>query len=200
MKREEAYFLNINKTESPIERIFLEEIVKYLNPEVNLECQIAIRTLKGNYRVDFLATTASGRRIIFECDGEEFHRDRYFEDSDRDMDIFMMGLAQVTYRLAGSVVFHQIHEALLLIAGVEGELLSECGKVNLYALSDKTDDIWADKATDRMGTLAKRVHIWDDETLSLSKPVDVRILWRGHPAKEFEAIKPIQITQPLTTL
>lgn len=110
--------------ESPIEEIFQYEFTKFGNPKLTLERQVWI----GSYRVDFLVRNGN-RTIVFECDGKEFHDKA--KDMIRDEQLRELGVS-VIYRLAGSVVFHHIHDALLLIACVEPGLFHERTKAVLF--------------------------------------------------------------------
>ena len=59
--------------ESPLEDTFARGLSKFLRPGTNLEKQVEVTTICGDFRLDFVATTMAGRRVAYECDGAEFH-------------------------------------------------------------------------------------------------------------------------------
>ena len=85
--------------ESPIEEIFAWNMSKFLSEKIRLEKQVVIRTLWGNFRADFMITTDT-EKIIFECDGKEYHN----AGRDEWRDALILGSSDIdyVYRFRGS--------------------------------------------------------------------------------------------------
>ena len=59
--------------ESPLETLLAEQLFQF---DIELTPQVEI----GPYRVDFLIDTQDNRKLIVECDGEEFHQNKEYDD------------------------------------------------------------------------------------------------------------------------
>ncbi|WP_181897215.1 DUF559 domain-containing protein [Winogradskyella pacifica] len=117
--------------ESPIERIFLSEIVKYLEVGTQIGQQIEYSTKIGNFRVDFLIKKGKLEYVI-ELDGKEFHK----EENDIWRDSFLLGEKKVKtiIRIKGKDITYNINECLYFLSQVFPESFSQRGKLNLGTL------------------------------------------------------------------
>jgi len=88
--------------DSPLEDIFAFNIVKYLDHGVSFRPQVEVNTICEVFRVDFMVQAPGGKKIVFECDGKEFHD--AFRDEWRDAMILGAGEADIIYRLRGSTL------------------------------------------------------------------------------------------------
>jgi hypothetical protein len=88
--------------ESPLEDSFAWNLSKHLRRDTRLEKQVVVSTVCGAFRMDFVATSAAGQRIAFECDGAEFHEFR--RDEWRDAMILGGGGADSIIRLEGAIL------------------------------------------------------------------------------------------------
>lgn len=118
--------------ESPIEKIFAEQIFKYLSEDAYFEKQVSVNTICGTFRLDFVAECA-GRRIGIECDGKDYH-DPY-RDQWRDAMILDQGQISAIYRLKGKNIYWDIEDCLFALAAYEPQLFSERGLSNLKNLA-----------------------------------------------------------------
>ena len=118
--------------ESPLEDLFAWNLTKYLEIGTRLEKQVRIRTLCGNFRVDFLTTTPAGFRVAYECDGHEFHDQR--NDEWRDAMILGANGADAIVRLRGSDLTFHLADVLLLLANWDPEVFSVRGRIILSRL------------------------------------------------------------------
>jgi very-short-patch-repair endonuclease len=87
------------KYESPIEEKIGERLKVTLASNVRLSLQVPIR----GYRVDMMLTHKSGRKVVIECDGAEFHN--FQNDRHRDMELLQAGVLAVM-RLNGSDIIY----------------------------------------------------------------------------------------------
>ena len=120
-----------NLSESPIERLFLEEIVKYLEIGTVIKQQIEYSTKIGNFRIDFLISRGNTEYII-ELDGKKFHELSY----DTWRDCFLLGENKVEsiIRIKGKDVIYNINECLYFLSKVFPETFSDRGRLNLSTL------------------------------------------------------------------
>lgn len=119
--------------ESPLEDEFAWRISKYLNRKTVLAKQIEVETICGAFRIDFVATTQSGIRVAYECDGEQFHEPR--RDEWRDAMILGSGLVDSIIRLRGADLTYHPDDVLLLLARWDPELFSERSHFTLRRLA-----------------------------------------------------------------
>jgi len=118
-------------SESPIERIFFSEVVKYLEIGTEIEQQVAYSTAVGNYRVDFLIRHGELEYIV-ELDGKEFHK----PENDMWRDSFLLGENKIKsiIRIQGKDINYNINECLYFLSQIFPESFSRRGKLNLETL------------------------------------------------------------------
>ena len=126
--------------ESPLEELFAFNLEKYLDSSINLQNQIEVETICGNFRIDFVAYSKI-KRIAFECDGADYHN--VARDEWRDAMILGAKAVDVIYRLRGSDLTYHIEDCLYLISKWEPEIFSQRGKINLEILASKKKKIFA---------------------------------------------------------
>lgn len=120
------------RVESPIERIFLTSVYKYVADGVTVEPQTPISTGGGNFRADFVLASTD-RRIVVECDGRDFHKDPA-RDRDRDRAILRASEVTCIYRMTGRSLFHHTDRLLFLLSLCEPDFFDERGLRNLLIL------------------------------------------------------------------
>jgi len=125
--------------ESPLEELFAFNLEKYLDSSINLQNQIEVETICGNFRIDFVAYSKI-KRIAFECDGADYHN--VARDEWRDAMILGAKAVDVIYRLRGSDLTYHIEDCLYLISKWEPEIFSQRGKINLEILASKETKSW----------------------------------------------------------
>lgn len=92
-------------TESPIEDLFLREILPRLPASTALETQKKINQCRGRrMRVDF-HLVAAGMACIVECDGREFHD--YDDDLKRDLLCLSLGVDDI-FRFKGTDIYFDV--------------------------------------------------------------------------------------------
>lgn len=118
-------------SESPIERIFFSEVIKYLETGTEIEQQVEYSTAVGNYRVDFLIRHGELEYIV-ELDGKEFHK----PENDMWRDSFLLGENKVKsiIRIQGKDINYNINECLYFLSQIFPDSFSERGKLNLGTL------------------------------------------------------------------
>ena len=128
---DKSNYVSEDLCESPIERIFLSEIVKYLEVGTQIGQQIEYSTKIGNFRVDFLIKKGELEYVI-ELDGKEFHK----EENDIWRDSFLLGERKVKtiIRIKGKDITYNINECLYFLSQVFPESFSQRGKLNLGTL------------------------------------------------------------------
>tara|TARA_R110002020_G_scaffold125650_1_gene283000 strand:- start:209 stop:925 length:717 start_codon:yes stop_codon:yes gene_type:complete len=107
---------DLEKVESPIEQIFLNHLMKFLDEETEVIIQLPIKTISGNFRAD-IALKKNNRIIIVECDGEEFHtksKDNWYDEW-RDTLILFQHRAETIYRIKGVDIYSNINSLIFLI-------------------------------------------------------------------------------------
>lgn len=119
--------------ESPLEDSFAWNLAKYLRRDTQLEKQVEISTICGVFRLDFVATSDTGERIAFECDGAEFHEVR--RDEWRDAMILGSGSIDSIIRLRGSDLTYHMEDVMLLLARWYPLLFSDRSEVTLNRLA-----------------------------------------------------------------
>ena len=82
----ESNYFEDRLSESPIERLFLEEILKYLEIGTEIGQQIEYSTKIGKFRVDFLIRKGKLEYVV-ELDGKQFHN----ANNDTWRDCFLLG-------------------------------------------------------------------------------------------------------------
>lgn len=87
--------------ESPIEKQLYDAFPKWLR----FMCKPQYELL--GYRVDFAILPY---KIIVECDGEQWHKERFEEDSERDRNLILEGWTVI--RFTGSHIFNNANECV----------------------------------------------------------------------------------------
>lgn len=120
--------------DSPLEEDFAYHFMKYIEPTISLVPQFEVKTICGNFRVDFVAQGPAGI-IGFECDGKDFHD----ESRDEWRDAMILGSKGVDsiYRLRGSDLYYHIDDILHIISRWNPELFSQRGLLNLETLASE---------------------------------------------------------------
>lgn len=116
--------------ESPIEDRFERGLRPVLHPEADFRGQVEIATRCGEFRVDYLVTCRS-RRVVFECDGREFHEETV--DEVRDALILGTPYVDVVYRIRGVDIMYRLMDCVALLSRMEPPLFSDNGKWSLEA-------------------------------------------------------------------
>lgn len=118
-------------SESPIEQVFQMLLMKYLHPEAQLVPQASLVTRRGTFRADFLLTTATGVRLVLECDGKDFHDE--LRDGFRDAFTLASKCADYVYRFPGSVITRKIWHALFALYFQQPGVFSEFGEKEIIS-------------------------------------------------------------------
>ncbi len=118
-------------SESPIERLFLQEIIKYLEVGTEIQQQIEYETKIGNFRIDFLIRKGKVEYAV-ELDGKDYHK----PEIDRWRDAFLLGENKFKsmIRIKGKDITYSLNECLYLLSKIFPETFSQRGKVNLSTL------------------------------------------------------------------
>jgi len=119
--------------ESVIEEEFSWHLNKYIKLPQKLTSQYPVSTICGEFRPDFIYQYETGRKVIFECDGKEFHdasRDEW-----RDAMILGDGFANRIFRIRGSDIKYHIADVLYLISKIEPSMFTQRGHINLNKLA-----------------------------------------------------------------
>ncbi|EMY3555068.1 hypothetical protein ABF190_002444 [Flavobacterium psychrophilum] len=128
---DKSNYFEDNLSESPIEKLFLQEIVKYLEIGTEIGQQIEYYTKLGKFRVDFLIKKGEIEYVV-ELDGKQFHSAK----NDTWRDSFLLGENKVKsiIRLKGKDITYSINECLYFLSKIFSETFSERGKLNLSTL------------------------------------------------------------------
>lgn len=128
---EKSNYISDKWCESPIEKQFLHEIVKYLELGVELWLQLPFQTSIGNFRVDFLIKKGNTEYVI-ELDGKGYHS----EKKDIWRDSFLLGEKRVKaiVRFKAKDIAHNLYECLYFLSQIFPTTFSERGKTNLTTL------------------------------------------------------------------
>jgi hypothetical protein len=108
--------------ESPLERLFHDQLLKRLPRGVSIESQVEVRTLCGTFRLDFMVTV-QGRRIGLEVDGREFHDE--WRDEWRDAMILGDNHADEIFRFRGCDLTYHLDDCMYLLSRMQPLLFSE---------------------------------------------------------------------------
>jgi hypothetical protein len=119
--------------ESPLENYFAWQMSKYLRRDTTLRKQVEAQTICGRFRMDFVAISPSGKRIAYECDGEEFHEPR--RDEWRDAMILGTDSVDAIIRLRGLDLTYHGDDLLLLLAKWDPDLFSDRSQIILNRLA-----------------------------------------------------------------
>ena len=113
-------------SESPLEQIFQMVLEKYLHPRAKLIPQAPLNTHRGSYRADFMLITATGVRLVLECDGKDYHDE--VRDGFRDAFTLASKCADYVYRFPGYVIHSKIWHALFTLLLQQPGVFSEYGE------------------------------------------------------------------------
>jgi len=120
------YVIAGKTSESPLEQLFQLLLTKYLHPKAMLVPQAPLKTQRGKFRADFLLTTATGVRLVLECDGKDYHDE--LRDGFRDAFTLASKCADYVYRFPGSVINLKIWHALFALYYQQPGVFSEYGE------------------------------------------------------------------------
>lgn len=134
--------------DSPLEDSFAWHISKYLGNRTTLAKQVQTATSFGTFFLDFVSRSPSGRRVAFECDGRDFHRDPV-RDICRDAVVLDSGAVDAVYRLRGQDLHYHLEDCLYVLARWEPRLFSVTGVYQLSLL-----------ASHGVRMLAEDAHCW----------------------------------------
>ena len=118
--------------ESELERLFAENVMKYLDDSAKLTSQVEVDTIRGKFRLDFVVQFKE-EKCAFECDGKEFHN--AFRDEWRDAMILGAGAVDAIYRLRGSDLVYHLEDCLYIISKWNPSIFSQRGLINLTTLA-----------------------------------------------------------------
>jgi len=136
--------------ESPIEQEFGIQLHKWISDDCELLTQQTVVTQWGRFRFDFVCNAAA-RRVVFECDGKEFHDE--FRDELRDAVTLGGGFADAVYRIPGYSIMYHLEQSLFVISQFEPQLFSDRGRMSLQILAgEEADSIARDVAEDPTAT------------------------------------------------
>ena len=128
---EKSNYFTDEKSESPIERLFLEEIVKYLEIGTQIEQQLEYKTKIGNFRIDFKFKNGA-EEFAVELDGKKFHN----VANDIWRDAFLLGESKIKsiVRIKGKDVTYSLNECVYFLSKIFPKSFSERGKINISTL------------------------------------------------------------------
>ena len=128
---DKSNFFEDKLSESPIEKLFLEESIKYLENGTEISQQIEYLTKIGKFRVDFLIKKGSTEYVV-ELDGKEYHKTNH----DIWRDCFLLGESKIksVVRFKGKDITYNLNECLYFLSTVFPDTFSKRGKLNLATL------------------------------------------------------------------
>jgi very-short-patch-repair endonuclease len=112
--------------ESPIEQQLGMALAPILITSAVLATQVAVNTMIGEYRPDFLLWT-KGRITAIECDGADFHTDKFADDV-RDAALLQTGLIDKVVRFEGVMLHHHPNDAAMMMSVLHNEAFDERGR------------------------------------------------------------------------
>jgi len=105
----------VQRTYSPIEAVLEDLLAKYLTPATRKTAQRPVSTPFGRFRPDFyLVAPETGRVLVIECDGREYH-DR-LRDKWRDAAMLGCGVVHDLLRIEGKDLRRRPHDVLFLLS------------------------------------------------------------------------------------
>ena len=128
---EKSNYFTDEKSESPIERLFLEEIVKYLEIGTQIEQQLEYKTKIGNFRIDFKIKN-DAEEFAVELDGKKFHN--VANDIWRDAFLLGEGKIKSIVRIKGKDATYSLNECIYFLSKIYPKSFSERGKINISTL------------------------------------------------------------------
>lgn len=123
------------KLESPLEELFIQNLEKYLSSESKIFPQQEVKTIGGNFRLDFLLTIGD-KKIAFECDGKEYHDP--WRDEWRDALILGSTEIDTIYRFRGMDLHTFLNDCIYLIYYYDPELFNDRYYLNAPQLISNT--------------------------------------------------------------
>ena len=119
--------------ESLLEDAFAWGLSKVLSPGTILEKQVEVKTICGDFRLDFVATAVAGRQVAYECDGAEFHEQQ--RDEWRDAMILGANAVDSIIRLRGSDLTYHLDDVLWLLSKWDPDMFSDRSQKILFQLA-----------------------------------------------------------------
>jgi hypothetical protein len=136
--------------ESPLERLFHDQLLKRLPRGVSIEPQVVVRTLCGTFRLDFMVQV-DGRRVGLEVDGKEFHDD--WRDEWRDAMILGDNHADEIIRFRGCDLTYHLDDCMYLLSRIQPLLFSERQSGVIERLATERAKRFAESADWQAGAL-----------------------------------------------
>ncbi|MCD4793611.1 MAG: hypothetical protein K8R54_10280 [Bacteroidales bacterium] len=160
--------------ESPIEEMVFEYLYKFKNENAELIPQKTIKTISGNFRPDIILKNGE-KEISIECDGEEFHKDDYYDEW-RDTLILVSSKIQSIFRLRGNDIYTDLNNIIYFIANKEPNFFN-MDMINRLKSSIRSEFINRDDIHD---CVVKNRIVYDDYGLNgdLVKRM-IEITWRN---------------------
>ncbi|WP_428304638.1 hypothetical protein [Lacipirellula sp.] len=127
--------------ESPLERLFHDQLLKRLPRGVSIQPQVEVQTLCGKFRLDFMVEVG-GRRVGLECDGKEFHDE--WRDEWRDAMILGDNQADEIIRFRGCDLTYHLDDCMYLLAHLQPLLFADRQRIVIEKLaSDRVKEFVA---------------------------------------------------------
>lgn len=160
--------------ESPIEEIVFERLHKYKNDNAVLIPQKTIKTISGNFRPDIILKI-NDKQIVIECDGKEFHKDKYYDEW-RDSMILVSSEVQSIFRLRGKDIYTDLDDIIFYIAQKERDFFNQ-DLINRLKPSIRPEFINLDRISDYY--VEKRIEYDDKDQYGQPIKRMVEITWRN---------------------
>lgn len=138
--------------ESPAEECLGERLRSAINPTASYQTQVWVETSVSRFRLDILLIDKTGRRIVVEVDGKEFHET--VRDHWRTVFIMGEGLADVVYRVPASDLKINLVGVLAGLAALEPLCFN---KEDIIRWKEVTDLSWVYRSD------AEEESDWGDE-------------------------------------
>lgn len=160
--------------ESPIEEIVFERLFKYKGENVELIPQKTINTISGNFRPDIILSIGN-KEISIECDGEEFHKNDYYDEW-RDSMILASSNIQSIFRIRGKDIYSDLKDIIYFIATKEPDFF-DSDLIKRLKPAIRPEFIERDEHLD---CVVKKRILFDDYDINNS-PIkrSVEIIWRN---------------------
>lgn len=160
--------------ESPIEEIVFEQLFNYKNENADLIPQRTINTMSGNFRPDIILKLGENE-IAIECDGEEFHKNEYYDEW-RDAMILISSNIKSVFRIRGKDIYTDLKDIIFFIAQKEPDFFN-IDLINRLKPSIRSEFIDGNEIFDCV--VKKRV-VYDDYGRN-GEPIKrmVEIIWRN---------------------
>jgi hypothetical protein len=119
--------------DSEIEDIFIHNLAKYLNPDVEIISQFNVDN-PVKFRIDFVLKQ-SGKYYGIECDGKNYHN--YYKDKVRDALILDNSCINTIFRFPGKAIFYCVNNCIFFLYDSFPCLFKRDLAVNLHSLTDQ---------------------------------------------------------------